>query len=248
MLGQPVYFLTPDVVGVNLTGGLQRRRHRDRPRAHRHRDAAQGEGRRQVRRVLRRGRGVAARCPTARPSPTWRPSTARRWASSRSTRQTIDYLRATGRTDEEIDALRGLLQGAGHVRHPAARARSTTPRSSSSTSRRSSRRWPARSARRTASSWARSSDVHAALQPARGENGFAQSRRLASGSRRRVASPREHRRRPIGRQRSDHATSRDGPNRPTPSGVAPKGGTTRSATATCSSPRSRRAPTRRIPA
>ena len=85
MLGQPVYFLTPDVVGVELKGKLQRRRHRHRPRADGHRDAAQGEGRRQVRRVLRRRHGVARRCPIARPSPTWRPSTARRWASSRST-------------------------------------------------------------------------------------------------------------------------------------------------------------------
>ena len=54
MLGQPVYFLTPDVVGVHLTGQAARRRDRHRPRAHRHRDAAQGQGRRQVRRVLRR--------------------------------------------------------------------------------------------------------------------------------------------------------------------------------------------------
>ena len=30
MLGQPVYFLTPDVVGVHLTGALARGRHRDR--------------------------------------------------------------------------------------------------------------------------------------------------------------------------------------------------------------------------
>ena len=37
-----------------------RRRHRDRPRADRHADAAQGQGRRQVRRVLRPGRGGAA--------------------------------------------------------------------------------------------------------------------------------------------------------------------------------------------
>ena len=59
MLGQPVYFLTPDVVGVELTGKLPRRRDGDRPRADRHRDAAQGEGRRQVRRVLRRRHGVA---------------------------------------------------------------------------------------------------------------------------------------------------------------------------------------------
>ena len=54
MLGQPVYFLTPDVVGVELKGKLQRRHHRHRPRADGHRNAAQGEGRRQVRRILRR--------------------------------------------------------------------------------------------------------------------------------------------------------------------------------------------------
>ena len=34
MLGQPVYFLTPDVVGVHLTGALRGRRHRDRSRPH----------------------------------------------------------------------------------------------------------------------------------------------------------------------------------------------------------------------
>ena len=75
-----------------------RRRDRDRPRADRHRDAAQGEGRRQVRRVLRRRHRRRCRCPTARPSPTWRPSTARPWASSRSTTRPIDYLKGTGRT------------------------------------------------------------------------------------------------------------------------------------------------------
>ena len=42
MLGQPVYFLTPDVVGVHLHGRLARRRHGDRPRPRRHGDAAQG--------------------------------------------------------------------------------------------------------------------------------------------------------------------------------------------------------------
>ena len=53
MLGQPVSMLIPEVVGFKLTGKLTRGRHRDRPRAHRHPDAAQ-EGRgRQVRRVLR---------------------------------------------------------------------------------------------------------------------------------------------------------------------------------------------------
>ena len=99
MLGQPVYFLTPDVVGFELTGRLRegctatdlvltvteilRKR--------------QGGG--QVRRVLRRGHAHAWRCPTAPPSPTWRPSTARRWASSRSTRRTVEYFEGTGRTE-----------------------------------------------------------------------------------------------------------------------------------------------------
>ena len=55
MLGQPVYFLTPDVVGVHLKGKLKRRRDRHRPRADRDRTAAQAESGRQIRRVLRRG-------------------------------------------------------------------------------------------------------------------------------------------------------------------------------------------------
>ena len=53
MLGQPISMLIPEVVGFKLTGKLPRGRHRHRPRADRHADAAQ-EGRgRQVRRVLR---------------------------------------------------------------------------------------------------------------------------------------------------------------------------------------------------
>ena len=56
MLGQPIYMLLPEVVGMELTGKLAARRDRDRPRAHRHADAPQGKSRRQVRRVLRAGR------------------------------------------------------------------------------------------------------------------------------------------------------------------------------------------------
>ena len=95
MLGQPVYFLTPDVVGFEFTGQAARRRHRHRPGAHRHRDPAQGEGGRQVRRVLRRRHRAALR--RARPRddrPTWRPSTARPWASSRSTTRPSSTSRA----------------------------------------------------------------------------------------------------------------------------------------------------------
>ena len=53
MLGQPYSMLLPEVIGFRLTGKLQGRRDRDRPRAHRHADAAQARRGRQVRRVLR---------------------------------------------------------------------------------------------------------------------------------------------------------------------------------------------------
>ena len=56
MLGQPVSMLIPQVVGFKLTGELPAGRHRHRPRAHDHRDAAPARRGRQVRRVLRRGR------------------------------------------------------------------------------------------------------------------------------------------------------------------------------------------------
>ena len=56
MLGQPVSMLIPRVVGFKLTGAIPAGVDRHRPRAHDHRDAAQARRRRQVRRVLRRGR------------------------------------------------------------------------------------------------------------------------------------------------------------------------------------------------
>ena len=64
MLGQPVTMLIPQVIGFKLTGALQAGRDGHRPRAHRHRDAAQERRGRQVRRVLRRrSRQPAARRP-----------------------------------------------------------------------------------------------------------------------------------------------------------------------------------------
>ena len=60
MLGQPVYFLTPEVVGVHITGAFARRRHRDGSRAPHHANAARAESGRQIRRVLRRRRGLIA--------------------------------------------------------------------------------------------------------------------------------------------------------------------------------------------
>ena len=52
MLGQPISMLVPKSSAFSLTGKRQRRHHRDRPRAHRHADAARQGRRRQVRRIL----------------------------------------------------------------------------------------------------------------------------------------------------------------------------------------------------
>lgn len=53
MLGQPVYFLTPGVVGVRLTGWVREGVTATDVSAHAHAAAAEGEGRGAVRRVLR---------------------------------------------------------------------------------------------------------------------------------------------------------------------------------------------------
>ena len=74
------------------------------------------------------------RSPTARPSPTWRRNTAPPAASSRSTRQTLDYLRLTGRDGGADRAGRGLCQGAGHVARRPARPIPCSPTCWSSTS------------------------------------------------------------------------------------------------------------------
>jgi aconitate hydratase len=86
MLGQPLYMVTPQVVGMRLVGKLPRRRDRDRPRPHRHPGSAQ-EGRgRQVRRVLRLRRSpgmpLADRATIANMAPEYGAT----WASSPSTR------------------------------------------------------------------------------------------------------------------------------------------------------------------
>ena len=175
MLGQPVYFLTPDVVGVELKGKL-------------HEGITATDLVLTVTEMLRKekvvgkfveffgeGTGVARRCPTARRSATWRPNTARRWASSRSTTRPSTTSSATGRTDARDRRVRGVLQGAGPVRHAARRrdrlheGRDARPR------RRSSRRSRDRSARRTASSSATSRRTFTELfsKPV-AENGFAQ--------------------------------------------------------------------------
>jgi aconitate hydratase len=56
---------------------------------------------------------------TAPRSPTWRPSTAPRWASSRSTRRPASILAATGRREEHIEAFRNYYQAQGMFGMPA---------------------------------------------------------------------------------------------------------------------------------
>ena len=135
MLGQPVSMLIPQVVGFKLTGTLRRGRDRHRPRAHDHRDAAQARRGRQVRRVLRRRPRRACRSPTARRSATCARSTARPRRSSRSTAMTLDYLRLTGRTAEQVALVEAYAkaQGLWHDPAPTTPSRST-PSTSSSTS------------------------------------------------------------------------------------------------------------------
>ncbi len=127
-----------------------RRRHGDRPRPDRHRDAPPQGGGRQVRRVLRRRPGD----PPAR-----RPGDHRQHGPRirRDLRDLPDRRRdaplpRTLRPPEGPDPPgRGLRQGPGAVLHAPARPRPTTPTRSSSTWRPSSRAWPAPSGRRTGS-------------------------------------------------------------------------------------------------
>ena len=83
MLGQPMYFLEPDVVGVHLTGHLRE-------------GVTATDLVLRIVQLLRKRKSSASsssssararlrcRCPTARRSATWRPNTARPAASSRS--------------------------------------------------------------------------------------------------------------------------------------------------------------------
>ena len=97
----------------------RRRRHRDRPRARRHGDAAQGQGRRQVRRVLRRGRGVAARDRPRHDRE--HGARVRRDDGLLPGRRRVLQVPPGHRPHRRAGRrLSGLLQGAGHVRHPRA--------------------------------------------------------------------------------------------------------------------------------
>ena len=116
MLGQPVFFLTPDVVGVNLKGKL-------------HPACTATDLVLTVTEMLRKAKVVGKfveffGAGTASLSVTDRATIANMAPEYGATMgffpvddKTLDYFEGTGRTEDEIDALRRLLQGAGHVRH-----------------------------------------------------------------------------------------------------------------------------------
>ena len=98
MLGQPVYFLTPDVVGVNLTGELPQ-------------GATATDLVLRITEMLRKakvvgkfveffGEGAAALTrPTAQRSQIWLPNTVRRWAFSARTKKLSNIFAHTGRDE-----------------------------------------------------------------------------------------------------------------------------------------------------
>ena len=127
-----------------------RGRHGDRSRAHRHADAAQEGRRRQIRRILSAPACRPCRSRTWRRSPTWRRNMARPAASSRSTQETLLYLKAHRPAAASRIALveeYAKAQGMFRTKEPPTRS---SPTRSSSISPRSSPRWPARSGRRIA--------------------------------------------------------------------------------------------------
>ena len=150
MLGQPMSMLIPQVLGVRAARRAARGRHRDRPRADRHPDAAPARRGGDVRRVLRRRARRRCRSPTGRRSATCRRSSARPARSSRSTPRRSTTCDCRGARASRSSSSRPT---------PGSRACGTTstPRSrpsaisSSSTWPPSNRASPAPSARRTGS-------------------------------------------------------------------------------------------------
>ena len=149
MLGQPVYFLTPEVVGVHLTGALKEGVTATDLALH-------------VTQMLRKqkvvgkfveffGAGAAALpSPTAPPSPTWRPNTAPRWASFPWTRNLSPTCAPPAAAMNSARRLRITTRpkASGEFR---ARATWTIPWNSNWISTPSCRAWPVQSGRRTAS-------------------------------------------------------------------------------------------------
>ena len=120
MLGQPVYFLTPDVVGVELKGKLRE-------------GVTATDLVLTVTEMLRKekvvgkfveffGEGAATLAvPDRATIANMAPEYGATMGFFPVDDATVDYLRSTGRTDGRDRRLRGVLQGAGPLRHAARR-------------------------------------------------------------------------------------------------------------------------------
>ena len=113
MLGQPVYFLTPDVVGVHMTGRLAEGVTATDLALHCTEMLRRGEGRRKVRRVSRRGRRVASAAPTAPPIANMAPEYGATMGFFPIDEETCKYLLATGRSREHVETFRNYYQAQG---------------------------------------------------------------------------------------------------------------------------------------
>ncbi len=152
MLGQPISMLLPEVVGFKLNGRL--------PEGCTATDLVLT-----VTQMLRKkgvvgkfvefygdGRERAERWRTAPPSATWRPNTARPSASSPSIMQTLDYLRLTNRSPEQIALVEAYAKEQGlFLTRRCARSPYIPIRCRTRSCDRGSVAWPGPSARRIAS-------------------------------------------------------------------------------------------------
>ena len=160
MLGQPVYLLTPDVVGVELRGQLRE-------------GVTATDLVLTVTEMLRRHKVVgkfveffgAGTRTLALPDRATIGNMAPEYGATMGffpvDEKTIDYFRGTGRTEAEIEAFRPTSKRRACLVCPRP-ARSTIRRSSPWTWTRSRPAWPAPSGRRTALSWARCASSSAA--------------------------------------------------------------------------------------
>ena len=113
MLGQPISMLLPRSGRVQAARQAARRLHRHRPGPHRHADAAQERRGGEIRRVLSAPAWLRCPSPTAPPSATWRLNMAPPSASSPSITQTLDYLRLTNRSAEQIALVEAYAKAQG---------------------------------------------------------------------------------------------------------------------------------------
>ena len=174
MLGQPVYFLTPDVVGVNLNGQAARRR---APRPTSCSPSPRCCARRRWSASSSSSSAKAPRRSRARPRDHRQHGAGVRrddglLPGRRQDHRVLPRHRPHRRRDRRASRPTSRRRACSACRRPA---RSTTPKSSSSTSAPSRRRSPARSGRRTASNRQRQEPRSTTLfsKPV-AENGFAQ--------------------------------------------------------------------------